>query len=86
MCGLVGVITNQNNCNEDILNKMVRCLAHRGPDNAGTQLMNFSNTRVGLGHARLSILDLSKKGHQPKESANGRYVIVHNGEIYNFKE
>ena len=56
--------------------------AHRGPDDEGF----FLHNSVGLGHRRLSILDLSPAGHQPMASADGRYVIVYNGEIYNYIE
>jgi asparagine synthase (glutamine-hydrolysing) len=86
MCGLVGIITKNRACDENTLNRMVEKLSHRGPDDSGTQIIDFGNIRVGLGHARLSILDLSQNGHQPKESISKRYVIIYNGEIYNFKE
>ena len=77
---------NKYDCDKDILGKMIECLSHRGPDDSGTQIINFKKVRVGLGHTRLSILDLSQNGHQPKESLNKRFTIVYNGEIYNFKE
>ena len=86
MCGLVGIITKNHACDNDILNRMNETLSHRGPDDSGTQIIDFKNTRVGLGHSRLSILDLSKNGHQPKESISKRCTIIYNGEIYNFKE
>lgn len=57
-------------------------IIHRGPDAGGEYLDEW----VGLGHRRLSIIDLSPLGNQPMHSANGRYVIVFNGEIYNYKE
>jgi len=56
--------------------------AHRGPDDTGI----FTDERVALGHNRLSIIDLSPKGHQPMQTPDGRLQIVFNGEIYNFKE
>ena len=86
MCGLAGIISNQRDCDEDILGAMLGCLSHRGPDDSGTKIIDFKNLRVGLGHTRLSILDLSQKGRQPKESLNKRFIIIHNGEIYNYKE
>src|SRR5690606_14061582 len=57
-------------------------LSHRGPDDQGT----YSDHMVGLGHRRLSIIDTSSAGHQPMSSEDGRYHIVYNGEIYNYKE
>ena len=63
---------------------MTRAIAHRGPDDSGT----FVDAAAGiaLGHRRLSIIDLSPLGHQPMTSADGRYVITYNGEVYNFAE
>lgn len=61
---------------------MNTALAHRGPDDAGF----FEAGNVVLGHRRLAIIDLSPGGHQPMHSADGRYTIVFNGEIYNFRE
>lgn len=57
-------------------------LAHRGPDDAGI----FSEAGISLGHRRLSIIDLSAAGHQPMSFSNERYMIVYNGELYNFRE
>lgn len=63
---------------------MIAAIKHRGPDNAAT----WSDDEAGihLGHARLSIIDLSPSGHQPMTSHSGRYVIVYNGETYNHLE
>jgi len=61
---------------------MVATLHHRGPDDRGVFVDGFA----GLGHTRLSIIDLSSAGHQPMHSACGRYVLSFNGEIYNFRE
>jgi len=63
--------------------RMASALHHRGPDDEGT----WADAEVGLalGHRRLAIVDLSHEGHQPMESADGRYVVVFNGEIYNFQ-
>lgn len=60
---------------------MLQAIAHRGPDDEGT----FFDNKLALGHRRLSIIDLSKNGHQPMTSADGRYVIIYNGELYNYK-
>jgi asparagine synthase (glutamine-hydrolysing) len=63
---------------------MCRAIAHRGPDDSGTYVEAAAG--VGLGHRRLSIIDLSPLGHQPMTSADSRYVITYNGEVYNFVE
>jgi asparagine synthase (glutamine-hydrolysing) len=65
-----------------ILTKMRDSLEHRGLTTAGL----FIENNIGFGHRRLSILDVSTAGHQPFLSNNGRYVMVYNGEIYNFKD
>ncbi|MHA7918041.1 asparagine synthase (glutamine-hydrolyzing) [Alloalcanivorax xenomutans] len=59
---------------------------HRGPDNQNFSLYQFGEFYVGMGHQRLSILDLSEKGSQPMRSRSGRYEMVFNGEIYNYRE
>jgi asparagine synthase (glutamine-hydrolysing) len=68
----------------ELARRMAKTVQHRGPDDAGT----WADAEVGvaLGHRRLSILDLSPLGHQPMVSACSRYVVVYNGEIYNFRE
>ncbi len=67
-----------------MIDRMVKALHHRGPDASGT----WVNERNGLalGHARLSIIELSSEGSQPMVSASGRYVLTYNGEVYNFQE
>ena len=87
MCGLTGYIdyrpaTRQNR--EAIVNDMAHTLFHRGPDDGGAWI--DAEAGIALGFRRLSIIELSPLGHQPMVSASGRYVIVFNGEIYNFKE
>lgn len=82
MCGIFGVISQAGSITETQLGELVACLAHRGPDHQGVWVNN--DGRVGLGHRRLSILDLSPQGAQPMRSGSGRYVITYNGEIYNF--
>ena len=82
MCGFTGFITYNNQFSEQDLHSMTDCIAHRGPDSDGF----FFNDFCGLGHRRLSILDLSEAANQPFYSANGRYVMVYNGEVYNFQE
>jgi len=78
MCGIAGII---GKADEGLIQSMTRVLAHRGPDGEGYYL----DQGVALGHRRLSIIDL-ETGQQPMTSADGRYTIVFNGEIYNFLE
>ena len=86
MCGIVGIL----NCNsdkpvdEDILKSMRDCMVHRGPDGAGTWIA--SDRKVGFGHRRLSIIDLSEAANQPMCNEDGTFWIVFNGEIYNHSE
>ena len=84
MCGINGILhlQSQKKVDERVLTKMRDSLEHRGPDDKGL----FIENNIGLGHRRLSILDVSLAGHQPFLSEDGRYVLVYNGEIYNFKE
>ena len=84
MCGINGILhlQSQKKIDERVLVKMRDSLEHRGPDDKGL----FIENNIGFGHRRLSILDVSLAGHQPFLSENGRYVMVYNGEIYNFKE
>ena len=84
MCGINGILhlQSQKKVDERVLTKMRDSLEHRGPDDKGLFIAN----NIGFGHRRLSILDLSLAGHQPFLSEDGRYVLVYNGEIYNFRE
>ncbi len=83
MCGITGFYTqnNPNFVSKEELDGMTSCLVHRGPDAEGS----YFTESVGLGHQRLSILDLSNDANQPMESHSMRYVCVYNGEVYNFK-
>ncbi len=82
MCGINGIFNfNLKPINSDSLMKMRDSLEHRGPDSAGI----FIEKNIGFGHRRLSIIDTSNAGNQPFYSENGRYVLVFNGEIYNYK-
>ena len=84
MCGIAGKISFDNNSiTTTEIKRMTSVIAHRGPDDEGIWVSK--NKKVGLGHRRLSIIDLSKSGHQPMEYLN-RYQIVFNGEIYNFQK
>ncbi|RRN57242.1 asparagine synthase (glutamine-hydrolyzing) [Pseudoxanthomonas sp. SGNA-20] len=86
MCGLAGFLMAQPRLHGDVLAARARemggALVHRGPDDAGTWV--DAQAGIALAHQRLSILDLSPLGHQPMESADGRYVLAYNGEVYNF--
>ncbi|MEI6421898.1 MAG: asparagine synthase (glutamine-hydrolyzing), partial [Lentisphaerota bacterium] len=84
MCGFVGIISKKGRCfPENTLREMTGIITHRGPDDEG---FFFHEDWLAMGFRRLSILDLSPKGHQPMLSHDGRYVIVFNGEIYNYCE
>jgi asparagine synthase (glutamine-hydrolysing) len=78
MCGIAGIIGNNNT---SILKNMLSATRHRGPDDSGTHTDEFCT----IGMNRLSILDLTAAGHQPMLSDDKRFVIVYNGEVYNFK-
>jgi asparagine synthase (glutamine-hydrolysing) len=82
MCGIAGVVNASGEpVQTAILEQMRDTMAHRGPDDVGIHL----DGKVGLGHRRLSIIDI-EGGHQPMSNAEGTVWIVHNGEIYNFRE
>ncbi len=82
MCGIVGIITSlDRKPDQAIIKKMTDAIIHRGPDEAGIYVANG----VGLGHRRLSIIDL-KSGQQPMTTSDNEVTITYNGEIYNFME
>ncbi|MAR79084.1 MAG: asparagine synthase (glutamine-hydrolyzing) [Rhodospirillaceae bacterium] len=83
MCGVTGYINlNGVPASEFVLNNMIDLIAHRGPDDSGC----FVSGALGLGHARLSIIDLSEAGRQPMETKDKRFLISYNGEVYNYRE
>ncbi len=84
MCGINGILhlQSQKKVDERTLTKMRDSLEHRGPDDKGL----FIENNIGLGHRRLSVIDVSSAGHQPFLSDDARYVLVYNGEVYNFKD
>jgi len=84
MCGICGFIDFKSNSDLVVLDKMVSTLHHRGPNDKGSEIFNHRSFNIGLGHTRLSILDLSPAGHQPMNFEH--LAIVFNGEIYNFNE
>jgi asparagine synthase (glutamine-hydrolysing) len=83
MCGICGIynFTKDQPVSKAVLHEMTGKLTHRGPDDSGFYLDRF----IGLGHRRLSIIDL-QKGHQPMSNKNNTVWVTYNGEIYNFKE
>lgn len=86
MCGIAGVLCSEGRSVREldrVVGRMIKLLSHRGPDDYG--IWTNEASEVGLGHRRLAILDLSIEGHQPMRSADGRYVITFNGEIYNYR-
>lgn len=83
MCGFVGYVSTSHQSGDvQTVKAMADLIAHRGPDGEGF----WAEGPVALGHRRLAILDLSEVSNQPMLSADGRYVLVFNGEIYNFRE
>ncbi|SIT75368.1 asparagine synthase (glutamine-hydrolyzing) [Pontibacter indicus] len=83
MCGIAGIIHFENKQpQEQVLRNMMQMMKHRGPDDDGV----FIEDKVGFGFVRLSIIDLSPDGHQPMVSDDGRYVLLFNGEIFNYVE
>lgn len=84
MCGFLGQGSINNICDKEFLRKGINTLIHRGPDDCGFWYSHDS--KVGLAHRRLSIVDLSIGGRQPILSNSGRYVIAFNGEIYNHQD
>lgn len=88
MCGIAGFLSADSARGnslqpESVLDAMTDSLTHRGPDDRG--VWRDADAGVGLGHRRLSIIDLSPEGHQPMVSKSQRYVVVLNGEIYNYR-
>jgi len=82
MCGIVGIIDSHFAVEAESVRLAADALLNRGPDDCGV----WTSENAGLGHRRLSVIDLSPSGRQPMVSQNGRFVIVFNGEIYNFRD
>ena len=78
MCGITGYLGQGN---EEILRRMTDSLIHRGPDDEGF----YFNNKIGLGHRRLSIIDLAT-GHQPISNEDETIWLIFNGEIYKYQE
>lgn len=86
MCGIAGLLSAGASQEQIsiLIQRMQRVLRHRGPDDQGIYISSDQNAAIA--HTRLSILDISPAGHQPMSTADGRYWITFNGEIYNFRE
>jgi len=83
MCGIAGLLDLAGRAVDPAtLERMARTIRHRGPDDSGV----YAEGSVGLANVRLAVIDTSPAGHQPMASADGRYVIVYNGELYNYRE
>ena len=83
MCGLCGIVHfSKEAVDEGSIRQMMGKIKHRGPDDEGI----FIEGNVGFGFVRLSILDLSSAWHQPMLDESQRYIIIHNGEVYNYVE
>ncbi len=82
MCGICGIARTEGTVDMELIGSMSHTLRHRGPDDQG--VWSSLDRRVGLGHRRLSIIDLSAAGHQPMQDASGSLHISFNGEIYNY--
>lgn len=88
MCGIFGIICRNAHVSSEVLERATRSLAHRGPDDSGTVILQDlpEAIEIGLGNRRLAILDLSPLGHQPMNDPKNGNWIVYNGEVYNFRE
>jgi len=80
MCGIIGSVNYQGTIDSEV----IQSIYHRGPDHQGTYFNKINGNNIFFGNARLSIIDLSEKANQPLE--NEDFVIVFNGEIYNYKD
>lgn len=87
MCGIAGLLDvslrTSGEASRAAVTGMAHALRHRGPDDAGVWVDEYSG--IALAHRRLAVIDLSDQGHQPMHSAGGRFVLTYNGEIYNFR-
>ena len=85
MCGIIGLITDREK-KVDNFHKSLSLMTHRGPNNLTSNTYEYNDKKIYLGHARLSIIDVSSVANQPFVSDCGDYIIIYNGEIYNYLE
>ena len=86
MCGLAGFIDYSKQDDLEVVKLMANSLVHRGPDDSGYEFIQHNHAHVGFGFRRLSIIDLSPAGHQPMYSVDRNFVVMLNGEIYNYMD
>jgi asparagine synthase (glutamine-hydrolysing) len=86
MCGIFGYLSQRERVQPEILRRMGETLKHRGSDDEGEWIHHSGELSVGLGHKRLSIIDLSSSARQPMCNEDGKIWLSYNGEIYNFRE
>lgn len=88
MCGIACLIANHSNSEQsvEIIENCLKSMEYRGPDDKQCKVFELENGHIVLGHLRLSIIDLDSRANQPLSDAKGRYWIIFNGEIYNYKE
>lgn len=87
MCGVSAILSQHVEGLKEAISSMVSVMNHRGPDGHGTYIDQISQSSyLALGHNRLSIIDLTEHAAQPMKSRDGRYVLIYNGEVYNYRE
>ena len=86
MCGILGFASANADRQQERVASALHTLLHRGPDDSGIAWYKTSRGRLAFGHTRLSIIDLTSGGHQPMESPCGRWSMIYNGELYNYRE
>ena len=86
MCGINLIIDKKGKLSDDTIRRMTAATAHRGPDATAFQVLPHGRGSIYFGHNRLKIIDTSAASNQPFVSADGRYLLLYNGEIYNYRE
>src|SRR5215212_12197537 len=86
MCGILGLWSPSRGFRGNLVEKALHELDHRGPNDRGIEWFDTPGGTLALAHTRLSIIDLSSGGHQPMNSACGRWSMIYNGEVYNYRE